>query len=438
VTPEMGCLAALITRPSIRPNSWAYPQQGMKQNQNMKMVIQMRSFMVGELLLRDGRYAFYLFWAGSYLSCVHLIAVDIRLKITNLFFFDVIRAAEALMSNGFLKFIRFPKKSSVADGTSDEQLIVQIQQNDPDAWAIFLNRYTDVIYRKACDYSQTNRMGSTLEDREDEAADLYLFMSAYLKQSLKSFQGKCKPSTWVLGIISNRPRILKAYLLHKDPDRADVRLPKTLASRSHTDQEIFKRLVWGFDPAYIAQDLHVTEDQCWEIETLLAEQSPRVYSRICANRTARAPHIHMDTEGDEDDHTPHVTVVDLKPNPEQALIFRESQSFVQKALSDIMATFSIEERRILILLYNENLKPAEIVRLSTSDPNLGLAEVDNVNRIYYVKDRALNKICAHMLSHIDQQGTVSLPETKKRDLLSSIETYLSECGLPVLHVSFSK
>ncbi len=342
------------------------------------------------------------------------------------------------MSNGFFKFIRFPKKSSVVDGTSDEQLIVQIQQNDPDAWAIFLNRYTDVIYRKACDYSQTNRMGSTLEDREDEAADLYLFMSAYLKQSLKSFQGKCKPSTWVLGIISNRPRILKAYLLHKDPDRADVRLPKILASRSHTDQEIFKRLVWGFDPAYIAQDLHVTEDQCWEIETLLAEQSPRVYSRICANRTARAPHIQMDTDGDEDDHTPRGTVIDLKPNPEQALIFRESQSFVQKALSDIMVTFSLEERRILILLYNENLKPAEIVRLSTSDPNLGLAEVDNVNRIYYVKDRALNKICDHILSRIDQQGTVSLPETKKRDLLSSIEMYLSECGLPVPHVSFSK
>ena len=66
----------------------------------------------------------------------------------------------------------------------------------------------------------------SLRNIKDEVGDLYLFMAGYLKKSLFSFKGHCQPDTWVYGITGNRGRIMKAYLLHKDPERAEVRVPK--------------------------------------------------------------------------------------------------------------------------------------------------------------------------------------------------------------------
>jgi len=327
----------------------------------------------------------------------------------------------------FIKFIRFPSNSRKPADASDEDLITEIQQENPDAWAIFLDRYTHVIYRKACEYSQTSRQIGT-EDFEDEVADLYLFMAGYLKNSLKSFQGKCHPKTWVQSIVGNRIRIIKAYLLHKAPERADVRLPRVLSSRSQKDQDIFKRLVWGFDLAYIAQDLQVPETQCQEVEDLLAEKSPRVYDRIRANRASRSPHLSIQPPIDDEDTGLDIPSPDR--DPEQTLEAHESSHHIQKAIFEGIETLSTPERRVLILLYNQDMKPAEIITLAASDPHLGFPKETTQNRIYYLKDRALDKIGDHIIHQLTQETGRPPPDKSKRALLESIETYFLECGFP--------
>jgi len=331
--------------------------------------------------------------------------------------------------------LRFPSKSRTTDLGTDEQLVSNIQQNDQRAWAVFLKRYTDLIYHKAWEFSQTGHAAQSPEDLEDEIADLYLFIAAYLKQSLNAFQGKCKPRTWVLSIISNRPRILKAYLLKKDPGRTDIRLPRVIASRPEIEQEIFKRLVWGLDPAYIAQDLNLPEHRCQAVEDLLAEHSPRVYERIRTNRLSRAPQVRLDVsiEEDETDDRPRFEVADTRPNPEQTLVEQESKALVRNAVQKSVQRLSSQERRILILLYNEGMTASEIVQLASSDKNLGLPETANLNRIYYLKDRALNKILDQIMDHLNQTES---PGKNRRDLLAQLEDLLQEYGLTIQRASF--
>jgi RNA polymerase sigma factor (sigma-70 family) len=322
------------------------------------------------------------------------------------------------------KFIRFPSKTRVLSHATDEDLIAQIQQDAPDAWAALLNRYTHFIYYKAYEYSQTGHRQKTPEDLEDEVVDLYLFMTGCLKNSLKSFQGKCKPKTWITSIIGNRTRIIKAYLLQKKPQRADVRLPGILVDRPPQDHEIFKRLIWGFDTAYIAQDLNISEDSCREIETLLAHNSPRVYERIRANRASRSPHLSIGADEDEENGSV-LDIADSDLTPEESLENQEAQHIIQKAVLDCTQTLSPPERRILILLYNESLKPADIVDIVSSIPNCGLPSTLNLNRVYYLKDRALNTIC-DIIGRQFGQST----QDNKHNVIESLEAYLSECGFP--------
>ena len=146
-----------------------------------------------------------------------------------------------------------------SDGSeaTDEELVRRVQQGDRQAWCAFLARHTNLIYRKAREYSRTGSTRISPQDREDETGDLYLFMAETLRRSLQSFRLSCRTSTWLNSVLGNRRQIIKAYLMQKDPSRADVRLPKVMASRSDVDKEIFRRLVWGLDPADIARDVGV-------------------------------------------------------------------------------------------------------------------------------------------------------------------------------------
>ena len=128
------------------------------------------------------------------------------------------------------RLLRYPVKRQ-APVIPDEDLVARIQQGDQEAWALFLERYTGLIYTRAWEYSQTAKAWLGAEDQQDEAADLYLFMASAVQRSLKSFRGICKPGTWVFSVLNNRRQILKGYLLHKDPGRAEVRLPQVLARR---------------------------------------------------------------------------------------------------------------------------------------------------------------------------------------------------------------
>lgn len=332
------------------------------------------------------------------------------------------------MSALFGKLRRFA--ASHQERATDEQLVERIQQGDTAAWSAFLGRYTELLYSKAWEYSQLGGRQPGDEDRGEEAAELYLFMAESLRRSLRAFQRTCKPRTWVLSVIGNRQHVLKAYLLHKHPGRTDVRLPKALESRPQIDREIFKRLIWGLAPTHIAQDLQVPEDHCHEVEALLAERSPRVHARILANRQALAPEVRID-EGTEEDG-PLVQLAHPGPNPEEEAERQALRGIIQAAIAAAVQELSIPERRVLILLYNQGATPAQIAELSILDQELGLGEIANANRCYYLKDCALDKIAAHLVKGLETlSGHPPSPVAQRRQILKALEEFLGEQGVPL-------
>ncbi len=319
-----------------------------------------------------------------------------------------------------------PKKSRHSPTASDEDLLRQCQQGDLDAWAVLLERHTDRIYAKAREYGRLARTWLPADDWEDDEADLYLFMAETLYRSLRSYQGRCTPATWISAVIGNRQHIIKAYLLHKRPQTAELRLPKALQNGPASDREIFKRLVWGLEPSLIALDLGLPEGHCFAVEDRLKKHSPRVYERILTNRQARKPTLRIDLqESDEMGHGLQIIAADSDPS--QRLEAHMQEDMLHDALASSLHGLSSAQRRVLILLYNQSLTVAAIVARAADDPFIGLGEAVDLNRVYYLKDKALDAIAAHVLK---QFGTAQLAPARRRELLKRLEEVLHQQGLP--------
>lgn len=319
------------------------------------------------------------------------------------------------------RLLRHPVKRQ-APLVPDEELVARIQQSDQEAWALFLERYTDLIYTRAWEYSQAAKTWLGAEDQQDEVADLYLFMASAVQRSLKSFRGACKPSTWVFSVLNNRRQILKGYLLHKDPGRAEVRLPQVLKSRPEIDQEIFKRLVWGLDPIRIAHELEVPESQCAEVEGLLADHSPRVYARIQANRQTQKPRLALD----------QLQIASEAPDPAEHLERQELEETMHQILSTAFQGLSTPERRVLVLLYDQDFAPAEVAVLAAADPNLGLAGITEVPQVYYLKDKALGKLVDALAEHLKKlEDSPPAFAQDQREGFRRLEALLRERGIPL-------
>ncbi|MBI2504899.1 MAG: hypothetical protein HYW07_16905 [Candidatus Latescibacteria bacterium] len=327
----------------------------------------------------------------------------------------------------FAKLRRF--SANHQERGTDEELVERIQQGDAEAWGAFLGRYSELLYSKAWEYSRLAGNRPDSEELAEEVADLYLFMAESLLRSFRSFQRTCKPRTWVLSVVGNRKHVLKAYLLHKHPGRADVRLPKALEACPQIDREIFKRLVWGLEPASIARDLGVQEGHCLEVEALLAEHSPRVHARILANRQARTPKVRLDA-GTAEEESP-VQLVHLGPNPEEEAELQALRGAIQEAIAAAVQKLSPPERRVLILLYNQGATPMQIAELAAADQDLGLGEIANANRCYYLKDRALDQIAAHLARGLESLSGSPLPVAPRRQILKALEELLWEQGVPL-------
>jgi len=232
------------------------------------------------------------------------------------------------------------------------------------------------------------------DDLADEVSDLYLFIVQHVQKSLDSFQGKCKVKTWINRIVYDRKQIMKSYLLHKHPDRADTRLPKILQDRSDVEKEIFKRLVWGVMPDRISWELGLSEaeseEHCEEILRLLKEHSRRVYERIMANRMAVLPNVSLDQLAEEEEgEGPRYEPVDPGPSPEGALVEQEIREIVWGAVKEVWDTLSKDEKRLLILIYDKEMKPSEVAK---SADRLRLSGMTTAQQIYYRKDKVLRKM----------------------------------------------
>ena len=327
---------------------------------------------------------------------------------------------------------RFPRRGKLKD-VSDEKLAARIKQGDSRAWAELLQRYTDFIYTKAIKYSQTGHLWTSKDDLADEVSNLYLFMLEHLKKSFASFKGRCKAKTWIFSIINDRKQIIKTYLLQKYPHRADVRLPKVIRNRPDIDRKVFKRLIWGLLPDHIAWDLSLdevkSEEKCEEILALLKEKSPRVHERLMENRLANLPNVSLDQLMEKDEGKRPYEPLSRWPTPEEELSSKESRQIVRDAVQRSLNTLSEDEKRLLLLLYDQEMTPAEIAKSANV---LCLPEINRDKQVYYRRDKALRK----MMESIERR----LRELKLRDLdfekpamgrktLDSLEEVLRERGV---------
>ena len=316
---------------------------------------------------------------------------------------------------------------------TDEALVERAREGDQEAWALFLERYTDLLYARARSYSRTAQLSGGAADREDEAGELYLFMAGQLQKSLKAYRGDCRPATWVHAVIGRRRAMLKAYLRHKDPRRADVRLPRALeGALADGDEAIFRYLIWGLEPEDIPLELDVSVTQCRDVEALVAERSPLVHGRMLENRRRRQPHLSLDLEADPDDEgRVPLQVANANPGPDEALEQQGLHRAVSAGLDRALACMPTPERRVLILLYDQGATVAEIASLAQLDENLGLGEVTSANRVYYLRDKALEGILAEIRGALAEgEEMPAAARSKRRELLQCLEQYLVERGLP--------
>ncbi len=87
---------------------------------------------------------------------------------------------------------------------------------------------------------------------------------------------------------------------------------------------------------------------------------------------------------------------------------------------------------MLILLYNQGATPAQIAELSAVDQELGLGEIANANRCYYLKDCALDKIATHLTRGLETRSGHSPPlVVQRRQVLKALEEFLGEQGVPL-------
>ena len=319
--------------------------------------------------------------------------------------------------------------------TTDEELVRRIQRGDEAAWAAFLERYTDLIYSKASQYGRLSSVRTGAGDWCDERDELYLFMAQALRRSLQSFQMSCRPRTWVFAVVGNRRQVVKAYLMQKAPARADVRLPKAMASRPALDKQIFRRLVWGIEPLHIAWDLNTDEQRCAEVEDLLRRHSPRVYERVQSNRIALKPTLNMDDQDAADSGDQRGGLAAAGRNPEQLFESKATRQVVQQALTGALTALTVTERRVLILLYSHDMSAADIVALAASDEALLAAKIGDINRCYYIKDRALGKIADSMSRELARALGEEVPDAEPRQVYRRIEALLRECGIPAPRLS---
>ena len=325
------------------------------------------------------------------------------------------------MVSSLKKIIRFPGRGS----PTDEQLIEQIKAGDQQAWAAFLARYSDLLYGKAQEYSRSSGAWLAAEEREDEVAELYLFMAQQLQRSLRSFRGDCAAATWVHAVVGQRKAVLNGYLRQKDRQRSDTRLPQIMLDRPPLEQEIFKRMVWGLTPADIAVELDVAEAACVAVEELVARESPQVYQRLLENRAKRQPALRLDRGGDA---PATEQLAAAEPAPDQVVEGRRLAAAVQQGVRTAFAAMTAPQRRVLLLLYNYGASAEEIISLA-ADGSLG--QKVNLNRVYYLKDKGLEAVLGAVVKELEKEGFRALKQQEKRRvLLSRVEALLLELGLP--------
>ncbi len=313
---------------------------------------------------------------------------------------------------------------SALPASTDEELVQRAQDGDGPAWEELLRRHTDLLRRHAQHLARASS-GLSDEDRVDEASEIYLFLAERVRKSLGSFAGRCQLRTWIVAIIGNRAHVLKAWLRIKDPSRAEVRIPAVLRDHPAADHEIFRRLVWGLDPRRTAVELDVPESHCHDIEAMIERHSPRVAARIRANRMARSAPVRLASGDDDEGHVVHLA--DPGRDPHQSLVQADLETVVEQEISTVLQNLGGAARRLLYLLYDQELTVSQVTRLATTDA-AGMAGLEDANHCYYLKDRALQDMIDRILRRLVATGHTPAP-AGRRWLLRCVEDVLRSRGV---------
>ncbi|HPU85559.1 MAG TPA: hypothetical protein PLE60_09540 [Candidatus Latescibacteria bacterium] len=320
---------------------------------------------------------------------------------------------------------------------SDRELVSSMRNDSEGAWRVILQRYTPMLLAAARTYARTCASRDRPGALADIASDLYLFMAERVRASLLRFyRGECEVRTWIYRIIGDRRQIIRSFMARADETRwrADTRLPKLMQDRPRIEQEVYRRLVWGKDALWIAQDLGMTETKAHELcETLLetlARKSPRVYQRIMANRKALLRPVPIEAPQLRDDKECAAQELrDASPLPDETaenVALNRLLSGLQDVVAGFVKSLPEADARLLILVFDAGWSLTEIAERAEL---LGLPGLSARHQVDYRINRALGHVAQRLCEHYGRWRDDTLPTPSVAVVTAALKAFLRETGV---------
>jgi len=326
---------------------------------------------------------------------------------------------------------------SVFIEVSDHDLVESFRNGSELAWSTLLARYSPLVHAAARSYARTCHSSDACESSEDTASGLYLCMIERLRESiLYYYRGECRLRTWVYRLVGDRRQIIKAFLMQTDQGRgrADTRLPRVIQKRPVLDQEVYRRLVWGKDPSWIAWDLGLSEMEAHELASdilaLLRKRSPRVYRRIMANRQALRPTVSLDQPTmSSDGEAIHFEVQDMAPLPDVAAerhCLEEHLPQIEHLIEYALADMPEEDVRLMILVFDYGWSLAEVVERA---PLMNLEGISARHQVDYRITRSVRAVAARVCENLSSGAGGNVAGECCEEVVASLKVLFRERGI---------
>lgn len=320
---------------------------------------------------------------------------------------------------------------------SEGALVAAMRKGDERAWPTLLGRYSSAIHAAALAYARMCHKSDAYESVQDAASGLYLCMVERLRDSiLNYYRGECCLKTWVHRLIGDRRQIIKAFLMQTDQGRgrADTRLPRAMQQRSALDQEIYRRLVWGKEPTWIAWDLGISEaeshERSAEILELLHRRSPRVYRRIMGNRQALRPTVSLDRPSSSSGgERVFLEIEDVAPLPDAIVEQRcleEHLPEIDRLIEQAIAEVPEEDVRIMILAFDHRWSLAEVVERAEI---MNLSGINARHQVDYRITRSVRMIADHICANLPCLADADGIGTCAEEVVASLKELFREHGV---------
>ncbi len=324
----------------------------------------------------------------------------------------------------------------VSPDSSDDELVEALRNGVDSAWSLILSRYSSLISAAARSYARVCPSQESFETQEDTSSGLYLCMVERLRDSIINYyRGECQLKTWIFRLIGDRRQIVKALLMktEKGRHRADTRLPRTIQRRCEIDQDVYRRLVWGKDSSWIAWDLGLTEmdahERSADIMALLMNESPRVFRRIMANRTALQPSVSLDRPIVNDDgDLMRMEARDGGPLPdalaEQRFLLARLPA-AEKAIRTSLAETDEQDIRLLLLVFDHGWSLSEIVEKADL---MALENVAARHQVDYRISRVLRAMAVRLCEYLSDDGAPAAADCRE-NVVSALKGLFREHGI---------